>query len=205
MWKTKERLSRPRGFSLVELIIVSSLLAVVSLAVFSVFSAGLKIYQRAQSYEGRKANILIFLEKMERDLRNTFDCSAINFVGDPEKISFPGMVKKVDAAGVESLSVSRITYYFDASKEALLKEETAFSNTNAEKSYGPGITAAGEGFSASGVNFSYCYFEADAKSYSWKDSADGGMAPAAVKIEALFKDGDKDVRLVRTVLIPVSG
>ena len=109
MWKIKNRPSSPRGFSLIELVIVSSLLVLVSLAVFSVFSGGLKIYRRAQSYQGEKADILIFLEKMERELRNTFNYSAVNFIGDPEKISFPGIVKKIDAAGGEALAVSRIT------------------------------------------------------------------------------------------------
>ena len=205
MWKIKNRPSSPRGFSLIELVIVSSLLVLVSLAVFSVFSGGLKIYRRAQSYQGEKADILIFLEKMERELRNTFNYSALNFIGDPEKISFPGIVKRVDADGGEALAVSRITYYFDSSKSALVKEETVFSNANTASRSGPGISEAKEGFSASDVNFSYCYFKADGKDYSWKDAADGGMAPAAVKIEVVFKDGDKDVRLVRTVLIPISG
>jgi hypothetical protein len=205
MRKIRKSPDRSGGFSLIELVIVSSLLVLVSLAVFSVFSAGLKIYCRAQSYEGKRADILIFLEKAERELRNTFNYSGINFTGDARKISFPGIVKKIGTDGAEDLVVSRITYYFDPSGSAMVKERTVFSNINAPRGSGAGMPEVKEELPASYVKFSYCYFKADGKDYSWTDVADGGMAPAAVKIEAAFKDDNKEIRLVRTVLIPVSG
>jgi len=62
--------NRHRGFTLTEVLLVSAMFAVISLAVFNAFSNGFKLWARGQHVmvEGYTA---IFLDKISEDLRQT--------------------------------------------------------------------------------------------------------------------------------------
>ncbi len=84
--------SPPKGFTLVELLISSLLMAMIGLVLTAAFSSGLKVYERAKSLETDLLTLLLIEEKIEKDIRNTFLFSLIPFQGNEKKISFAGLV-----------------------------------------------------------------------------------------------------------------
>lgn len=168
-------------------------MTMIALAVFSTFSMGVRAYKRMQYSGLTQADVLLSLEKIEKDLHNTLNFSGINFAGENRKVSFAGLVGP--AADSENLSLGRISYYFDAKNNSLLKEESAYSQSFSDSK----VLA-----SIKDVVFTYCYFNTETQKYDWKDSGSG--IPTAVKIRVIFKnENDKDAETTRTVVIPVSG
>jgi len=206
-----------RGFTLVELLITTTILAIIAVAVISTFAGGLKVYERAQVYGGAQADVLISLEKMERDLRNVLDFSRIDFNGSAKEISFGGLIRTVDSKGNQSVSLGRIFYYFDAMKKELITEEQDYSDavTAIKKGRGKIKSLA----PIEDIKFSYYYSDRDTYAYGWKGSweveetkdeeqkakdEEEDRIPLGVKIEVAFKDGKRIAKLNRTVFIPIA-
>ena len=206
-----------RGFTLIELLLTTAILAIITVAVVSTFAGGLRVYQRAQAYGGAQADVLISLEKMERDLRNVLDFSEIDFNGDTEEISFGSLIRVVDSEGYQNLSLGRIFYYFDAVKKKLITEEQDYSDAVLEIKKGRGRVKALA--SIEDIKFSYYYSDEDTQTYEWKDlwkieetkdeerktkDEEENRVPLGVKIEVTFKDDNRVVKLDRTIFIPTA-
>lgn len=193
-----------RGFTLVELLVVTAILALVALAVVSTFGAGLKVYSRVRGYSVAQSDVLLFLEKLETDLRNTFKFSTIDFTGDGKKVSFAGLAGGFDAMPRQGLFLAKVSYCFNNKTGFLVREQRIYPGTSLE-------TKAGNGNSRplariENIILSYCYFDPNTRKHNWRDSwAAGNGIPSAVKIKVIFKDIDKDAELSRTVFVPASG
>jgi prepilin-type N-terminal cleavage/methylation domain-containing protein len=196
-------LRQKSGFTIIELLITASILGMIAVAIFSTFASGLNVYNRVQTFGGVQSDVLLSLEKMEKDLRNVFSLKEIDFVGDTKKIAFAGLIKKFDAEGNQNLSLGKISYYFDNETGTLVKEEQSYPEAISQEGIGEStfkILAFIED-----INFKFYYFNQEAQTYDWKSSWTLGEGiPRGVKIEVRFKDGKRDITLARTVLIPIS-
>lgn len=188
------------AFTLIELMIAASIAGIVGLAIIFSFAAGLKAYSKVKDFNTSRPGILISLEKIERDLSNTFRFTGIDFAGDKKKISFAGFLNENFCIGI-----GRISYFFNANDGgALIRAEQPYSYALLENK--PDGIKSRTAAALKDVVFSYCYFSPDSHRYDWRDSWSGGDGiPRAVKIRVVFREGDKDLELERTVFIPVSG
>lgn len=213
------RIRGKRGFTLIELLITVAIIAMMATAIVSAFAGGLRVYKRVQNHAGIWEDVLLSLEKMERDLRNVMDFSQINFDGGKDKISFAGLIKTIDAEGKQSTSLGRIYYYFDDLNDTLVREEQGYSEAVSKKiRKKKGI--AKNLVSVEGIKFKYCYFDEDSMECAWKDTWElkedeeeeatettiekEERIPLGVKIEVEFKDEGRTVKADRTVFIPIS-
>lgn len=183
---------------------MTSILGMIAAAIFTTFSGGLNVYERVQAYGGTQADVLLFLEKIERELRNTFSISGIDFSGDSKRIAFAGLISELDFERNQNISLGKILYYFDGEKGIMVKEEQnypqAISKSETRKSSSEIL------LSIENVDFSYYYFDLNKNEYEWKDSWNAGDGiPKGVKVKVTFRNGGRNVTLVRTVLIPVAG
>ena len=201
MWRIK---FSKQGFTLVELLVIASILAMIAVAVFSTFASGLNVYTRIKTYKRAKIDVLLSLEKIEKDLRNTFRFSGIDFSGEAKRVDFPGLIKDRDPKGNEVISLGRVSYYLNTETGSLTKEEQSYfftipENSEARDKVKPLAVAED-------VNFSYYYFDATTQKYGWKNSwnkAEG--VPTAVKIEINIRNGSETVQVSRSVFIPAAG
>jgi prepilin-type N-terminal cleavage/methylation domain-containing protein len=194
------------AFTLVELLITATILGIISVAIIASFASGLKVYEKVQNYTGERADVLLSLEKIERDLRNTVAYSGIDFVGKKESIFFPALTSEG--------SLGRICYYLKGRLDTLTREEQGYARATLSK------IRKGKGdikklVSLKDIGFSYYYYDIEEKEYAWKDSWEmedededmktkpGERVPLGVRVEVTFKEGRKEVMLTRTVLIPV--
>jgi len=175
-----------KSFTLVELLIVTAISGAIGAAILGVFSAGVNVYKKVRVYENGRLNTFLAMEKMERDLHNTFLFNAIPFLGGKNSISFFGLVGG---------SCGRISYAFDSSQGYIIKTQIPY----------PGVSEMAklsDVMPAGNLSFSYCYYDSVNKNYLWKESwQDAVNLPFAVKISIQSKSDDNKEEFTRTVII----
>lgn len=197
---------RPLGFTIIELLLAAAILSMVALAILSTFGAGLRAFDRVQSFGGLHADVLLFLEGFERDVRNAFEFSPIKFKGDSQAMSFASVGTNLDEEGGEFIVLAKKSYYFDDSQKALVGEEKDYVQTASA------IIRSQRIGSIKAVQFQYYFYRKETQDgeekseYGWQETwADEEAIPKGVKIQLTFEDGGKEVSLARTVFIPSGG
>jgi type II secretory pathway pseudopilin PulG len=189
-------MKKNNGFTTVELLVAACIFSMMAYAVYSVLSVGLNAYKRIKNFAGSQTDVLLALEKVERDISSTFVISGIGFSGGVSSVSFPG-----GAAGPAG-PVTKTSYYLDASTGNLIRKEQSYAGA-ISKSESEGITSA-ELSPLEDLKFTYCYYDEEKEVCEWKDSWPGVEPPIAVKMEAAFDSGGRTVKVNRIVLIPVA-
>jgi hypothetical protein len=191
------------SFTLIELLVSTTIVGMIALAIFSSFMAGVRVYERIQDYGTKQADVLFFLENIEKDLRNMFNSSVIDFTGDSQQVAFPNTIRVYDDYGVAKLSLGKVFYRFNPQVKAVFKEEQDYPLAILE--IGEEKTVSRKLAEVEDVGFSYYHFNSDIKMYDWKDSwpAEEEGIPLGVKVEVTFQEDGKGSVLERTVLIPI--
>lgn len=197
------------------------------MAIFAVFAGGINVYDRVRGYSDAKKDILLSLEGLERDLRNTCNISELEFRGENTRVTFPALIKAGFAGTEEAFAPGSVSYYVD--DHYLVSEEKDYSAATQEES-GKGIVT--QIVPADSVKFSYYYYEPKTETYIWADTwvkeADedkkgtdasklGTAAeeitrrkevkvytPIGVKIEIGYEDNGRTDILTRTVYFPLA-
>ncbi len=177
----RNRVLSSKGFTLVELIAVMSILAVVTGVVVASFSAGMRVLEAATGFNRGDAEVAPGIEILQKDLMNSFAFYSIDFEGDDSRISFATLAHGGEA-GHEYERISRVEYFLDRNKEALVRRIAVFP---------PGIDSreAKEETIIDGLDFlKFSYFEPDSESGGqwvevWEDATN---LPAAVQARIGF-------------------
>ena len=80
------------GFTLMEMMLVSVLICVVSMAVFQALNNGIKLFKRGLAIESQ-GQLMIALEKMSREMSSALVLEKIPFKATAQKIVFACMVR----------------------------------------------------------------------------------------------------------------
>jgi prepilin-type N-terminal cleavage/methylation domain-containing protein len=188
-----------KGFTLIEMLLVTTMVAVISLAVYATFNSGIKIWQRVNKQIAEE-DINIFFDKFASDLRNTFKFSGINFSGKEDEVEFATIV---NSPRLHIQTVGMSLYSYDSRAKALKREQMDFSQLcNHEAN--PAQVLLKE---VTALKFSYYFFDKDAKQYIWGKEWDRDGLPLAVRIELSVGPDEKEKakKFVRTINIPVKG
>ncbi|MDO8525063.1 MAG: hypothetical protein Q7S07_01060 [Candidatus Omnitrophota bacterium] len=208
------------AFTLIEVLVATAIAAIMAIAVIAVFAAGIKVYERMRDYSDARADIMLSLEQVDRDLRNTLNISEIKFNGESGKVTFPAPVDG---------SPGSVSYYVDDETDTLVKEEKDYyASTSSEESGEGRITPLA---AADGIKFSYCDYDSDARAYLWKDTWESedeadkfGIAasklgagknnnknkeikvntPLGIRMEIQYHDRGESAVLYRTAFFPLA-
>jgi len=169
-----------KGVTLVELFLVTALMGIVLLALFSAYTAGIRIWRSVRELDVVKnRDSYLSFEKMRRKLtgyvRNFDD---IDFEGDSKKVSFPS---------ISGTDIVKLTYTYDKKRKALVEKTTKFSDFLKDKLKEKTV----EIFDARGVAFSYLFYDKIEELGIWVtsfESIDG--VPEAIKIN-VTRDNEK--------------
>lgn len=193
--KTPKRQNRA-AFTFVEMLIVTSILAVVSLAIYAAFNNGVKIWQKinAQTHE---EDLNIFFGKFTTDLKNSFRFTEIDFLGESDELQFSTLV---NSRRLGKRTAGEVIYSYDSMRGIISREERDYSAIYRDED-GEITRLAGD---IDSLEFRYYFYDADVDEYIWLDEWDEeeGRIPLAVKVELKVGDGAETVKFVKTVDIP---
>ena len=185
------------GFTLIELLIATSIAAILGLIIVATFAAGFKTYSKLKNSTLAQADVILSFVKIEKDLRNTFHFSGINFTGDARSVSFAGFINR-------NSSIGRISYSFNINGDTLIKKEQPYSYALLDNS-----TEAVDSkviVSLKSMVFSYYSLNPVTHQYGWTDSFNSTVEiPMQVRIKAVFQEGREDFEREKTIPIPISG
>ena len=189
------------GFTLMEMLLVTTLVSVIGVAVFSALNNGLKLWARGIGL-GHEGELAIGLDKIGEDLRSTVPVSGIAFKGSGERCAFPAVVltpadKKSSRAEEDIVDqIGAIEYRFEPAEGKIYRRQANYSQA-LKKQWGPDqeiISGLEE------LMFHY-YFSTD-KGFLTKSEADEKI-PAGVIVEVVLRGDQAQRRLKRFYAVPV--
>lgn len=185
-----------RAFTLIEMLIVTAMLSVVSLAVYATFNNGIKIWQKVnQEMPAEDADI--FFEKFTSDLKNSLKISSIDFSGKEDEFEFATLVK---SHRLEKNTVGRVRYRFNYARGEITRQRMDYSNIYSGEGGAEETSLRNVKLS----KFQYYIYDSGKQEYLWQDEQIGRGLPLAIRIEVELKNNDQTNKFIKTVSIPVS-
>lgn len=188
--------SQRAGFTFAEMLIVTVMMAVISLAIYAALSNGVRIWQRVNQNNPNE-DLIIFLDKFSRDLRNSFKFTGISFIGEEDQLEFTTLV---NSTNLKIKTVGKVSYRYSTTSETLIRQQKDFSqaylgsNTPTQKL--DGVVS---------LQFKYYLFDTEIGEYYFTERWSKTQSPLAVRIELEFNDGTKNRKITKTVSLPVNG
>lgn len=177
---------KKNGFTLVEVVLSAVIFSIIAVGLASSFFSGMKLWGRAKTTGVYYNDVLLDLEKIYRQLRETVFLPQIGFSGNEREITF---------AVIKDNSFFKATYKFDPDKKVLLLRQVPLKDIIS----GGEQNAAVEEVVMQLDDLSFSYFYKEDIKYVWKDKWQIPGFCNAVKIKAKFKDEESE----KTIFIPV--
>ena len=195
--------NRSRGFTLTEILLVSAMFAVFSLAVFNAFSNGFKLWARGQHVMA-EGDMSIFLERIGEDLRSVITITGIPFKGGSVELSFPAIVlapiDKNSTRAPEEIGyqIGAAKYTFDPSEKKIYRSQANYGQALKSKWSDPVEVAS----QIEDITLRY-YFKGD-HGLDVKSDTEEGL-PFGVSIDLEFMMDGQVRHMRRFLIIPVGG
>jgi len=191
---------RSQGFTLVELLIASSIFVVVMFTIYSAFNSGIFGYRNMEEVMDTYQAARQILERLNLDLRSSF-------IYSPEDVKFSGTNKQFSLlALVDVYEVNKVTqkyasisYALEGNKlERLCRTDQEALNKNSE-------IIPEEMADNAEISFSYLYLDHTDNSLKEKEVWEEKLIlPLAVKIDLTIKS-KIEAHFERTVYLPLGG
>ncbi len=218
-----------RGFTLIEVILGLSIFSLVAMAVYSIFSSGIKLSEKAKSESEIFREARWTLELMAKDLENMV---AYDFAGSyPERAPFTGSHQKIDFIIPTPKGLRHVGYYLKSAPETkihqvlvgdrharnvrvdieqeegqapqyLVREEQDFVDyLNNKSALEEDIEVMATHVKTDGLRFFYSFLEGseESQNYVYKEDWGQDYLPLHVRMEIDFYQQDKKI----TQLIPL--
>ena len=192
-----KKVRNSKGLTLIELLLVVSLLGVVSVVIYTTLSKGIMIWGRVQN-EVSLENANIFLERYSEDIRNSYAYSSIRFVGQKTLFECPTIVYTKE---FEVKTIGQVSYTYDARNKTLTR---AFKDISMLYRGKDGkISSELENIEA--ASFEYYKYDTETNNYVWLERWSEEKMPLAVRLKLIINDGTKKIRYAKTVSILSGG
>jgi len=178
------------GFTLVEMLVAATIFAIVGLGIMTSFSSGIKLWNRAKGADFVRCELLLGLEAVARDLRQSMNIEKIGFSGTATELSFPTLLSE---------KVEKVTYRFDADSHSFKVSHINLKDIESLKKEQEIIERVI--FKVEEASFSYLHFDDEKNRYVWDTSwsKDNGVF-LAVRLQVKLKGEE----FVKTVFMPAS-
>ena len=186
--------SKKNGFTFIELLIVTSIMGLVSLTIYSSLNSGLKIWYRLNKSISEE-DVGIFFDKFRTDVANTTNFSLAQFFGGKNSIKIPALVV---SKNFENLTPGLVEYSFVSG--SVMRTVKDCSNIYS------GRSGVSEPLLKMVKSFSVNYYKHDEEKnmYVWAKEWGGAELPLAVRIILEVGSGVENKRFTKTVYIPIA-
>lgn len=188
--------------TLIEILIVTALISVISIALYHALSNGLRVWSYSQRVVVEE-DIVFFMERLSSDLHNTLYYANMPFQGERGTLSFPTVIKlkETNTLGPHpqvSEQIGRVQYRYDVSEKAIVRQEADYGQALGNE-YGPEQTLV-KGVES--LKFTYIYLT-EKQQIASENILE--TMPSAVEVEVEFLDNKMKRSLKRTIDIPLAG
>ena len=191
---------RRRGFTFIEIMLVTAIFATIAGAVFTCLSNGIRLWDRGRQLMAQE-DVLVFFDRFAADLRNTFAYSKIPFSGEAYALEFPTMVwtpaDRVSVRAPEGVvdQIGKVRYAYDPGRGTVVRAQANYAQALGE-AWGPDeviVPAAGA--------LRFHYFYAGSRDPHMSADASDGL-PSGVEVELVIpgRRGEKVFR--RYIAVP---
>ena len=112
-----------KGFTLIEILLVVSLLMVMGASVTTSFLHGIRVYQRL-NYVHQEEELAFLMERVTHDLKNAVNYSSIPFSGSEQSISFATLIQELlHQSSPMGFWPVQVEYRYDPNSEEVLRLE----------------------------------------------------------------------------------
>lgn len=115
----------PCGFTLVEMLITTTLMTFVAGAIVAALTGGIRVWQRASSYRVDRQAALITFDQLRKDLHNHRAFTLVPFDGAYDAVAWP-TVGRLAADPEAPMEIGRVGYYFDTRRHTLCRAFTPY-------------------------------------------------------------------------------
>ena len=185
------------GFTLIEVVIVTAMVAVISLAIYSTLSNGLRIWKRVNESLPAE-DISIFLEKFSADARTAVVSATIKFSGGKDNCATPALIAAPWLNNAKT--IGQAVYTYDAAARRITRRARDFSRLYRDE---PGLISGTVDHIRS-VEMSYYSYDPEKKQYQWTSEWQKEGFPHAVRI-TLTTDEPAPQEVTRTVSFTAGG
>ena len=130
--KSSRKINR-LGMTLIEILIVVSLISGISIVLYGSLSNGLKVWEKSQETIVEE-DVVVFLDKLAVDLRNIMPVSNINMIGNQIGLSIPAIVWIIADANSDFIEgeyiqqIGLVNYVFDSSNHKIIRREADYGS-----------------------------------------------------------------------------
>lgn len=129
---------KEKGFTLLELLVAAFLLGIAAITALSLFSKGIDVWEEAKFRSPLEYNAVLFLEEMEKGIKNSADFSEIGFSGEAAVFTFPSYIKKYDQElALTQEKIGCVKYRFDGEKKSVYKYRAVYPDCLVESLFIP--------------------------------------------------------------------
>lgn len=188
---------KSKGFTFIEMLIVTVMMSIISLAIYNTLNNGLKIWQRTNK-QFLEQDLFILLDKFSVDATNAFAFGNIGFIGAEDKLEFATVV---NSQRFKARGVGKVFYLYNRESQTLSRQEQDFSQVySSQENENPETVK-----NIKSLQFQYYFYDPQRQNYVWDYSWTGANLPIAIRIEFEFGEDENTRKFVKTVSIPVGG
>ena len=189
-----------RGFTFVEIMLVTAIFAALSAAIFTCLSNGIKLWDRGRQLMAQEDTV-VFLDRLSSDLRNTFSHSKLSFVGGEYTLAFPTVVwTRADRVSVRAYEgivdqIGRVSYAYDPEKGTVVRRQANYSQALQEEWGSDEVVVP----AVKSLRFHYFYTASKDPHMSVDE---GDAIPSGVEVELDFSSGKEEKVFKRYIAVP---
>ena len=187
-----------RGFTLVEMLVTLSMLALVGMTAVAILSGGLRVWERLQNQETVGQQVSLALESVRREIHNAQLFRPIPFKGEYDSFSFPALVERVLEDGTVLQEVGRVGFFLDEGRNQLCRSRLPYRLLRGillRENRAPLVGGIQR------LRFSYYGEDLSTGDFAWKDSWFFEEPPLAVKMELGYRETPKGKILTRLLIV----
>jgi prepilin-type N-terminal cleavage/methylation domain-containing protein len=189
------KLGKRQGFSLIEMIVALVITAVLSGAVYTTFSQGIRLWSRG-SKDRSEWRTHLFLEKFTTELRNAFMDPKWNFQGNKNALALATVVHE----GVLQDRLVYLKYRYDPKSRRLDFQQNSFEEAFSAKPISKPFRPALEKVQA--FELEYYTYDPSAKGYRWYSTWNRNCFPETLKV-TIESEGDESRKMISMIDFPV--
>ncbi len=183
------------GFALIELLVVTVMLSVVCLALYSTFASGARIWQRVNRMSLNE-DVNILFDRFASDIRNSIVFTGLRFTGTESRFELPTLVMS-PSLGAQIPGTVAYAY----ADNTLTRSQADYSQIYQGMSGAlrPVMTGMGS------CRFAYYLYDEEVKEYVWVDEWTRQDLPLAIRMELTVGQDDDKESFTKTVSLPLGG